>query len=365
MNGRFVGPVVEAGRGVRDVLAGQNDGLLHQQRLAVAAAVEELVARRDQPAGSILQALRVIMLFVDHADFQAGGTSENILGLGRILDAGQLDDDAIGALLLDDRFGDTQLVDPVAQCQDVLLQGGVLKLLQRHLGERQGKTGIVQLDGGHVAQILAQLLGAQGARLGITEFDDQTLAFPADAAQRHLGLAQHVAHVVGLAVQLLVERRLHVDLHEEMDAAAQIETEIHRQGADVRQPIGRCREQVQGDGIVFAQRLLQIVLGPQLGIGVRQLDLDAGRVGDDPLRRYLLLFERVLDPLQQGLIDLHHRIGRRYLNCRHLAEQVGQGIEQAQHQCGEDDEVFPPRIAVHPDPTFCRAACPGSNCLSP
>jgi hypothetical protein len=59
---------------------------------------------------------------VDHADFQGRGAAEDVLGLGRVLHAGQLHDDAVGALLLDDRFGDAEFVDPVVQGGDVLLE---------------------------------------------------------------------------------------------------------------------------------------------------------------------------------------------------------------------------------------------------
>ena len=78
------------------------------------------------------------MLLVHHADFQGGGTTENVLGLGGILHAGQLHHDAVYALLLDDRLGHAEFVDPVTQGGDILLQGEFLDALLR-----------LQLESGH------------------------------------------------------------------------------------------------------------------------------------------------------------------------------------------------------------------------
>src|SRR5678816_3137593 len=57
---------------------------------------------------------------VDHAHLERRGAADDVLGLGRVLHAGQLDDDAVGALLLDHRLGDAELVDAVVQRRDVL-----------------------------------------------------------------------------------------------------------------------------------------------------------------------------------------------------------------------------------------------------
>jgi hypothetical protein len=59
---------------------------------------------------------------VHHAHFQRGGAAQDVLGLGRVLHAGQLHHDAVQALLLDHRLGHAQFVDPVVQRGDVLLE---------------------------------------------------------------------------------------------------------------------------------------------------------------------------------------------------------------------------------------------------
>ena len=66
-------------------------------------------------------------LVVDHADFERRGAAEDVLGLRRVLHAGQLHHDAVGALLLDHRLGDAELVDAVVQGGDVLLERAVLR----------------------------------------------------------------------------------------------------------------------------------------------------------------------------------------------------------------------------------------------
>ena len=73
-------------------------------------------------------------------------------------------------------------------------------------------------------------------------------------------------------------RRLHVDLQQEVHAAAQVETEIHRQRADRRKPARRGGELVKRDDVVVAELLLQHVLRLELGVGVVEAHLDAGRV---------------------------------------------------------------------------------------
>jgi len=49
-------------------------------------------------------------------------------------------------------------------------------------------------------------------------------------------------------VEALVDRRAHVDLHQEVDAAAQVEAEVHRQRVQAGQPARRIGDEVQRDG---------------------------------------------------------------------------------------------------------------------
>ena len=93
---------------VRDVLAGEHDAALEEDRPAVAFVVE--LGRPGRAPGGERRGGFV----VNHAELQRRGGPENLLRPGGVLDAGQLDDDPVLALLLDDRLGDAELVDPVA-----------------------------------------------------------------------------------------------------------------------------------------------------------------------------------------------------------------------------------------------------------
>jgi hypothetical protein len=67
-------------------------------------------------------------------------------------------------------------------------------------------------------------LGARLRPLGlVAEADDDVGTFAGDAGVLHLLFAQQRAHVGRVAVAGLVERGLHVDLQQEVHAAAQVE----------------------------------------------------------------------------------------------------------------------------------------------
>ena len=67
---------------------------------------------------------------LDQLPLQDGGDLDQVLDPLGIVDAGQLDDDLVGALPLDERLGDAELVDPVAD----RLQGLVDGLVAQELG---------------------------------------------------------------------------------------------------------------------------------------------------------------------------------------------------------------------------------------
>ena len=158
---------------------------------------------------------------------------------------------------------------------------------QREVRERRSRS--------RVARLVA--LG------GVAEANDDVLAFARDAGVLHLLLAQQRADVGQIAIGGLVERRLHVDLQQEMHAAAQVEAEVHRQRADRRQPSRRARHLIQRDDVVIAELLLQHVLGLEPRIGVGEADLDAGRIDRLAAVGDVRRLERVLDGLQRR-IDL-------------------------------------------------------------
>ena len=114
---RLLGLRVEARLGIGEVVAGQHDLALDDQRRSAALDVT-LGAERHRPvSGGRGQRLGTL---VDHAQLERRGAADDVLGLRGVLHARQLDDDAVGALLLDHRLGDAELVDAVVQRGDVL-----------------------------------------------------------------------------------------------------------------------------------------------------------------------------------------------------------------------------------------------------
>ena len=106
----FLGLVVKAGLRVCEVFTGQQHLLFHHHGLAIAFQVF-LGAKRHHATAHLGQT--GITAVVDHADFKRRRAAQDVFGFGGVLHAGQLHHDAVQALLLNDRFGHTELVDPV------------------------------------------------------------------------------------------------------------------------------------------------------------------------------------------------------------------------------------------------------------
>jgi hypothetical protein len=159
VHGRFLVWPVEAGLGVGQAVAGQDDLLLDEQRLAAALQVALGAEGHRGPVPARLRAPRAV---VDHAHFQRGGAAEDVLGLGGVLHAGQLHHDAVGALLLDHRLGHAQFVDPVVQRGDVLLER--LLLHAAGLGLERARQLEVVAVGRGVQSAGRELVGDQVAR---------------------------------------------------------------------------------------------------------------------------------------------------------------------------------------------------------
>ena len=97
---------------------------MQHHRTSVAIVVD-LGARRHP---TIYRGLDVGSL-IDHVEFQGRGRAQDLLGTGGVLNTGQFHHDALGTLLLYQRLGHAQLVHPVADDGDVLLEGVLLHFL--------------------------------------------------------------------------------------------------------------------------------------------------------------------------------------------------------------------------------------------
>ena len=297
---------------------------------------------------------------VGEARFERGRAADDVLRLRRVLHARQFDHDAVGALLLDHRLGHAEFVHAVMQRGDVLLERGVLhgflhrrreRADQLHAAVWSGLRGPLEF-----ADAAAQLLGRRVRRGLVGEIDHHRLVDAVHAAVADVVVAQQRARVRSVGIELLVQRAGHVDLQQEVHAAAQIETEVHRQRVQGGQPARRRALQVQRDdelrvGRVAVQRLLQQVLHAQLRVGVRQThaDVRVGRrvVERDVVRLDLIGGERRFDRRQRGRVELDRCLAARHLHRRRFAEQIGQRVHEADDQSHQHHGVFPEGVTIH------------------
>ena len=135
---------------------------------------------------------------VNQADFQGSRATQNIFGLGSVLHARQLHHNAVKALLLNDRFGHTQLVDSVVQGGDVLLQGLFLNAA-RSVRFEIGRDFELAAIGCIKDLQVGKLIGhdpACGIQLGlVANFDFNTLAVACDATMADIFFTQCGANV--------------------------------------------------------------------------------------------------------------------------------------------------------------------------
>jgi hypothetical protein len=136
-----------------------------------------------------------------------------------------------------------------------------------------------------------------------------------------------------------------------VNASIFLASAIHRFRADGRQPGRVARKQVERDHVSVAELLLEHVAGAILRFGILEALLDARRVHRHALRRNIVLREDVFDARSQRLVDFQRRAHGRDLHCRHLAEKVRHGVNEADQQHDRDEDVLPEGISVH-----CRKA---------
>ena len=351
MHRGLVGPSVETGLCVVDAISRQHHLPPHQYRRAVALG-EQITAQRRLSGRRLLERTGLV---VDHAYLERRRATQDVLGARGVLHSRQLNDHAIRALLLDDRFCDAELVDAVAQNRDVLSHRAVLNAFLRLRLEARDEPEVVagvdaveQQVGERVADFAVGLV----ALARVAKPDGDILALACDAPVLNLLFAQQRANVSQIAVGSLVQRRLHVDLQEEVDSAAQVEAEIHRQRSDGREPSRRARQQIQGDNVVVAECFLQNVFGLDLRVQIVEADLDTGWIERFASKGDVRRFERLFDFLQRRCIDLDAGPAGGNLDCGNFRKKIRQGVDNAHGQCNADQHIFPKWIAVHLNPSL-------------
>ena len=104
-------------------------------------------------------------------------------------------------------------------------------------------------------------------------------------------------------------------------------------------------------GRVAVEFLFQQALGLELGVGVgethaHRTDIADG-LKDDALRRQAGFLQRAFDQAGHTVVNLDSRLGAADLQGRRFAEEVGQGVDHAEQQRDDDDDVFPDWVAIH------------------
>ncbi len=126
-----------AGGCARELVAGCDDFALQEDRTPDTGIRIQLRAERNVPARLCVQ--RIVLLVLE-PKLERRHAAENVLHFRGILHTRELDVDAVQALALNDRLGDSELVDPIAQRRDVLLDGIVLAVANRRR-RNHGRNG--------------------------------------------------------------------------------------------------------------------------------------------------------------------------------------------------------------------------------
>ena len=184
------------------------------------------------------------------------------------------------------------------------------------------------------------------------------------------GFTQPIIEVLLVGFEALLYRGCHIDLEQDVYAAAQIEAETHRVETETAHPCRQPRCERQGDVEIAPVTIPQLVAGRRLifcGLEPhhRPIVLQVGRLwfdirGPDRADEFLQL-----------------RLGNRFaetisqLDRRNAAVEIGQGQEHARQQCDEHQHVEPGGIFVHRNSASsirllqkCPLALPARRCPS-
>ena len=181
----------------------------------------------------------------------------------------------------------------------------------------------------------------------ILEGHNQRIAAAAHIAGTDFVFTQLAAEVAGDAVEGFVHCRVHVHAHGKVHAAAQVEAEEHRVGAEFGHPVGRIGNQVEGDDVVVAQFLLDHVAGFALQLFIGQAHAQAAVGNKHAVVLDVGCLQRLCHGLFGSLIDVDRLTVGGNLHGRGFAVEVGQGVDGRYNDNQPNQQVFPKRITVH------------------
>ncbi|MNZ82692.1 hypothetical protein D3C78_1013970 [compost metagenome] len=134
-----------------------------------------------------------------------------------------------------------------------------------------------------------------------------------------------------------------------MHATGQVQAQLHRAGTQAAQPVGSGLRQVQRHHVVVAEGAAHHVLGRQLVFLTGQAQQRALVTQTAALDRDAGILERLLGTRDVGLLDLQRGTGTGELDGRIVGIEVGRGIDEADPEYHEDQQIFPQGIFVEHD----------------
>ena len=224
--------------------------------------------------------------------------------------------DAVGTLLLDQRLGHAQLIDALGEGGDILFHAFVDGRLQG--GRLQGDVqfqiaAFARIGERQLSHLVGQDILCLQARFRVTEVDLHAVAHALDAGVADILVAQHATRGGLDALDFLIQYCFRIDLHQEVHATAQVQTQEHGQGMQFLHPHWRIglqidRHDVRGIGGIGVQVLLQHQFCLELGIGIGETHAHGGEVAGaihgDTFRLDVLF--------RQYLLDLRHQLARHF-----------------------------------------------------
>ena len=203
---------------------------------------QQLVARRHAALARVIDRRAGI----DELERHLRGLADQRLDALGIVDAGQLDQDAVRPDALDRRFLGAGLVDPAAHDLDRLLDRRGTAPFELDIGRldrdraagahRHLEVGIDLLD-----ELANVVLAA-----GLAQHEHDLVVIDGEPGISDLGGDERGAQLVEQVIELVLLGRFHVDFVEEIRAAAQVEAEAHLLVRQERGPIrhGLRREEI-------------------------------------------------------------------------------------------------------------------------
>ena len=100
--------------------------------------------------------------------------------------------------------------------------------------------------------------------------DQTTVRAHRDRSLTNLLLPQHRTEIARVALLGLPDRPFEINLHQEVNAAAEIESQVHRQRADSGQPDRGRRREVERDDVLAIELVFDDLPSPQLILSRRE-----------------------------------------------------------------------------------------------